>query len=64
MMSKLLPCPVCGEPCQTLPSRPPTMYCSRPWWEDGECGTCQCGAEVIVCAEDGTVAWLERRRVK
>ena len=63
-MSELLPCPACGDPCRTLPPHRPTMYCRHPWWEDGEYATCQCGAEVIVDAEDGTAAWLELRGVK
>jgi len=59
-MSELLPCPACGEPCQTLPPNRPTTQYDHPWWESGQYATCQCGADVIVDA-DGESAWLELR---
>jgi len=60
VMAELLDCPVCDDPCQTLPPHPPTMHSSHEWWEEGEYATCQCGAEVIVDVDDG-IASLELR---
>jgi len=38
----LLYCPRCGDECQTMPSGPEGT------WFEGECGTCQCGAKLVV----------------
>ena len=59
MGEALLNCPACGEPCKGVPARRPrSPRFPEPWWEEGMCGVCQCGAEVIVDA-DGDRAWLE-----
>jgi len=59
----LLDCPACGEPCQTMPPHHPTMEYRYPWWEAEEYGTCQCGAEVVIDADEGR-AWLVVRTEK
>lgn len=54
---KLLDCPACGEPCRTMRPFPREAAYPHPWWQDGDEGTCQCGARLIVRA-DGEVAQL------
>jgi hypothetical protein len=54
---KLLDCPACGEPCKTITPYRPTPEHPYPWWQEGDYGTCQCGAELSVVA-DGERAWL------
>lgn len=60
---KLLDCPVCGEPCRTIKPMPMDNEYPFPWWVEGETGTCQCGAELVVDVDDGR-AWLEERTEK
>ena len=60
---ELLDCPACGEPCQTMPPNRPTVEYPYPWWEEGQDGTCQCGAEVVIDA-DRELAWLVARTEK
>lgn len=55
--SKTLDCPVCGEPCATMPPYRPNSEYPHPWWQDGDSGVCQCGAELTVDA-DGELAHL------
>lgn len=42
-----LMCPVCGTDCVTMPANAEGM-----WW-DGNCGVCQCGANLCVYVDDG-----------
>lgn len=58
--SETLDCPACGEPCKTIgPYRANSEY-PFPHWQDGDSGTCQCGAELFVEA-DGERAWFVER---
>ena len=52
-----LDCPVCEEPCKTIEPYKPSSDFPYPHWQDGDYGTCQCGAELFVEA-DGEQAWL------
>lgn len=55
---KLLDCPECGELCKGMLPYQSTPEYPHPWWQDGDTGTCQCGASLIVRA-DGERAWFE-----
>jgi hypothetical protein len=47
-------CPECEELCQAVP---PMKIDQRigAWWEEGQSGTCECGANVEVIVSDGCV---------
>jgi hypothetical protein len=55
-----LDCPACGDPCTAIPPYRPTPQWPSGWWQDGDEGTCDCGAELVVDA-DGECAWLRER---
>lgn len=58
MSQALLDCPACGDPCVNMPPSRPTPEWPDGCWNDGDYGTCECGARVIVDA-DGENASLQ-----
>lgn len=53
-----LDCPRCGDACEEMPpNRPTDPRHPYPWWEEGDTGTCRCGAPLTVIVDDGR-AWL------
>jgi hypothetical protein len=51
--SDLLDCPRCGDPCAEMPPYPPRHPGHHPTWQEGDTGTCACGAPLEVCVDDG-----------
>lgn len=52
-----LDCPRCGDACEEMPPNPPEEPYDHPWWQEGDTGTCRCGAPLTVIVDDGK-AWL------
>ncbi len=48
-----LPCPRCGDWCHEMPPYPPQHPGHHPWWQEGDTGTCACGAPLEVRVDDG-----------
>lgn len=59
---KQLDCPVCGEPCRTIPPLPPDPEHPYPHWTENDEGICQCGAAVVVKVDD--YAYLDEKQEK
>jgi hypothetical protein len=49
----LLDCPRCGDPCAEMPPYPPRHPGGHPTWQEGDTGTCACGAPLEVLVDDG-----------
>lgn len=52
-----LNCPRCGHACEEMPPNRTTEDYPHPWWQEGDTGTCRCGAPLTVIVDDGR-AWL------
>lgn len=70
-MSDRLRCPVCNEPCTTIPPcQQAHDECEAEWhdetepsWCEDRCGICQCGALLTVYCDDDYASLRERESV-